>query len=444
MDNKNKHNDNLNNLQEDKQTTVEIERQEDTQQADTTNATSQEQSNTDKTSTADKKTKLDEQLDAFANSNVAVPKKKKFSWVGMLFLFIIIGVGIWLMVQQASTIGAGEIQSIDSILANLDWKYVAITLAIFVAVIILDSMKYGIVTKTVKNKANTITSTKVSLIGRYYDNITPFASGGQPMQIYYLHKKGYTGGEASAVILIKYFANMFAWLAICFWLMILNRGALDQYVQDGATKQLFLVAGWIGWAVNALVPVMIVLFVVFPKLTQKMVGFFVSLGCKMRFVKDKERAMKRAERGVTEFRTGFAIMSKKPFNFLLLMFVCVLEPFLSMTLPYFVLMSMSNGAVEASAATMFGIMTLNVFATLSVAVIPTPGNSGFVENSVLLAFSNVAQTVAFWVVFVWRLLTYYIYILVGVIINIIDIIRAAIRAKRQEKNWIKEHKGKNE
>ena len=50
---------------------------------------------------------------------------------------------------------------------------------------------------------------KVAFIGKFYDNVTPFATGGQPMQIYYLNKKGLTGGTSSAVIMIKYFAWMF-------------------------------------------------------------------------------------------------------------------------------------------------------------------------------------------------------------------------------------------
>ena len=76
-------------------------------------------------------------------------------------------------------------------------------------------------------------------------------------------------------------------------------------------------------------------------------------------------------------------------------------------------------------------MTLNVYATMSVAIIPTPGNSGFAENAVLLAFANIASTVAFWVVFVWRFFTYYIYILIGMALTLFDVIRKAVRRRKK-------------
>lgn len=390
-----------------------------------------EQSTSGKEQSSRKKKTIDPSaVEMLENTTVVEPKKRKYAWVGSVLLLALIAFGIYIMVQLAMTVGEGEIQSLGSIIKNANWTFVAIAVGMLLAAIVADSLKYAVITDTVIGKANLLTSTKVAMLGRYYDNITPFSSGGQPMQIYYLHKKGYSAGQSSAIVLIKYFVNMFCWMLICILLMATHSGALNQYVTNEATRKLFLVAGWVGVAVNSAAPVMIILFVIFPRLTTKLVSACIWLLNKMRIVKDKEKTMNKARRAVDEFRLAFKIMSQNPWKFFLLICLCILEPLISMSLPYVVMVAL-GGTTDISWVTLFAVMTLNVYATMSVAIIPTPGNSGFAENAVLLAFANIASTVAFWVVFVWRFFTYYIYILIGMALTLFDVIRKAVRRRKK-------------
>lgn len=390
-----------------------------------------QQPTSDKEESSRKKKSIDPStVEILENVTVVEPKKKKYGWVGSVLLLALIAFGIYIMVQLAMTIGEGEIQSLDSIIQNANWTFVAIAVGMLLLAIVADSLKYAVITDTVIGKANLLTSTKVAMLGRYYDNITPFASGGQPMQIYYLHKKGYSAGQSTAIVFIKYFVNMLCWMFICILLMATQSGALNQYVTNEATRKLFLVAGWIGVAVNSAVPVMIILFVIFPRLTTKVVSACIWLLNKMRIVKDKEKTMNKARRAVDEFCLAFKIMSQNPWKFFLLICLCILEPLISMSLPYVVMVAL-GGTTDISWVTLLAVMTLNVYATMSVAIIPTPGNSGFAENAVLLAFANIASTVAFWVVFVWRFFTYYIYILIGMALTFFDVIRKAVRRRKK-------------
>lgn len=60
----------------------------------------------------------------------------------------------------------------------------------------------------------------ISLMGFYYSNITPGASGGQPMQIYYMNKKGVPIGIGTSGISMKFIANqlMTVLMASALWL----------------------------------------------------------------------------------------------------------------------------------------------------------------------------------------------------------------------------------
>ena len=45
---------------------------------------------------------------------------------------------------------------------------------------------------------------KVTMIGQYFNSITPFASGGQPMQLYALTKQGLGAGKSGSALMIKF------------------------------------------------------------------------------------------------------------------------------------------------------------------------------------------------------------------------------------------------
>ena len=79
----------------------------------------------------------------------------------------------------------------------------------------------------------------------------------------------------------------------------------------------------------------------------------------------------------------------------------------------------------------FTVMALNVFATFGVSFIPTPGNSGVIEGMGVLAFSAAAGTALAWSVLFWRFSVYYIYILIGIVITIVDLFRKNIGAKKR-------------
>lgn len=360
-------------------------------------------------------------------------KNKKYSWILNIFLLVMIVVGIVLMVLVTVDM-MDEIDSFESVIKNINIEYAIYALLAFLLIIIFDIFRYHIVAMSVVKKPKLLVSTKTAFIGRYYDNITPFSTGGQPMQIYYLHKKGCSGGQSSSIIVIKYFASMFAWLIVSFCFMVFNRQALGTVPES--TAKLFGWAAWVGWGFTALLPTFIILFVLAPKLTNKIVVGIITLGYKMKIVKDKEGVLNKAYKIVDDFRTSFKFMAKKPLKFIMLMLVCVLEQLAIYALPFFIMTALASNTVAFNFETLFLVMTLNYYAAFSVVIIPTPGNSGFVEMAVLVAFSGVLpDATVFWVVFLWRFFAYYIFIIIGLIISVVDVARNfSKRNKRKRLN----------
>jgi len=378
-----------------------------------------------------KKIAAEEALKKLEDRVIEPPKKKKFSWLGSVFLLAVIALGIYFMLRIIWDMN-GEVTSVSALVASSDWRFALITLAVLLTILICDCLKYAVVMKTTTGKLNLRSSMKVAFLGKFYDNVTPFAAGGQPMQIYYLHKKGYSGGVSGAVVMIKYFAQMFCWTIVSLLLMACNTGVLSN-LGDRAWETVIMVGAWIGLVINMLLPVMIVLFALLPRFARAVVGFFVKTGNKIKIVKDREKTMARAEKVVADFHAGFVIMSHKPLQFIMLLLLCFTDVVLTFAFPYFIMRTFSALPEDSGFTVMLSVMALNVYAAQSVTVVPTPGNAGAMEGVVTKAFSAIAESALFWVVFVWRFAVYYIYIVIGLGLTVFEFIRGIVRASRRKR-----------
>ena len=358
------------------------------------------------------------------------PRKKSQLW-GNVFFVVSIVLSLYLIYDLSQKAGSGNEKTFTEVWAGVNVKYLLLSVVTLVAMMALDSLKYFVIMRATKLGARYKTALAVGLLGKYYDYITPFSSGGQPMQIYYLHKKGIGGGESSAVIFIKFAFNMAMWLTLCFCLMVFNKQALLHYVTDSTQLKIFQIGGWVGFAVNCALPLLIVSCVLLPKMTWAITRWVLRVGSKLKIVKNKDEVYSRAKNAVDAFVKAFVSMVKKPLHSIALALLCIAEPLLGMILPYFVVVALGGNAVVPSTELMFAIMTLNVYVQMSVTVVPTPGNSGAMESAFMMTLVSVSEGVLFWTVFSWRFLSYYSYIIIGLGITIYHLIKNNRKKKIQ-------------
>ena len=370
---------------------------------------------------------LDEELSK-QEVEVQEPKKKKYGWVGMILLLAVIGLGIYLMFKITEILPGGGIKEIGPVIANMDYRYFLISIALAIAIPLLIVVEYSLVDHAIRRKINPKATTKMTFVGKYYDYITPFSTGGQPMQIHTLHKHKYDGATASAIVLIRYSVNMVCWLTVGLTLMIAGFSVLNIIEVDGS-KSFLLIAGIIGICLNLLLPLSVLIFVVFPKFANGSTKLFIKIGAKLHIFKDPVKSYEKAYKTVHDFRMCFKTIAKRPGHFILLILVSIMEYCVTFALPFFVIMSLK----QIEWAQLWDVSVLNVFSTFAVSFIPTPGNAGGMEISSALAFQAVASDVSVYAVLIWRFFTYYIYILIGIFITVYDIIKKAIRSLHQKR-----------
>lgn len=359
---------------------------------------------------------------------IEAPKKRKYGWVGKICLLGVIALGIYLMFKITELLPGGGVKEIGSVFATMNYKYLAISIAFAVLIPVLVMVEYGIVNHAITRKINPKAIAKTTFVGKYYDFITPFSTGGQPVQIYTLHKHGYDGATSSAIVLIRYAINIICWLLVGLVLMIAGFGVLSSITNAGS-KTFLIVAGIIGICLNLLLPLSVLTFVLFPKFANGSTKLIIKIGAKLHIVKDPAKTYKKAQKSVYDFRMCFRTIAKEPVHFILLILVSLIEYLITFALPFFVIMSLK----DIEWAKIFDVSVLNVYSTFAVSFIPTPGNAGGMEISSALAFQAVAAEVSVYAVLIWRFFTYYIYILIGIFISIYDIIKNFMRSARNSR-----------
>ena len=361
-------------------------------------------------------------------SEVAPPQKKKRKWIWNIVLVVILALGLYSLFGIAGEVTKGDGLTFSEAMSNINALGAVMLVCVVLLIMIVDCLKFCFVNKAVIGRMRPAVAIKTSFIGRFYDGITPFSTGGQPLQIYYMTTKGINVSDSSAIALIRYFGSIFgfAFIGAVFMILGVVFGVLDGV--SGGT--LLLVAGWVGLAVNLILPVFILFFVFFPRLASKCTALFINIGVKLHIVKNREKVMAKALKIVDDFVSSFKIIVKRPLLLILFLICCFAENFLTFSVPYFVM-----NALSCNLDGMFiAVMSLNIFAIFGVSFIPTPGNSGVVEGMGVLAFSLAAGAALAWAVLFWRFAVYYIYIFIGIGITIFDLIAKNIKSKKKVKN----------
>ena len=353
------------------------------------------------------------------------------SWlIKTVLMLALIAVSIVLMFSIGNYVTGGEHERVNFIqfLKLLDYRRFALLLAVLLLYLAVESAKYAYLLKVSTGKFRWRVSIKTMFLGKYYDGITPLSMGGQAFQIVYLHKKDVPGGVASAIPLIRYIVTSLVITVLSIVFLILT----PHHVPGSIASKTMLVLAAVSLALNGSIPLIILLFTIFPKKMMRLVVGAVGLLSRMHIVKHKYAATKKCVNGLLEYSGAMKLFAKKFLQCLPLVLLCVIETLLNYAIPFFVVLAVGQD-VEPTFELLMQILCLSTLTRYTALLIPTPGNTGAMEATGSLIFSTVTsiQPMLGWVVLVWRFFTYYIYILSGIGISIFEVIRDAVRQKRR-------------
>lgn len=261
----------------------------------------------------------------------------------------------------------------------------------------------------------------IALLGLYYADVTPGASGGQPMQVYYLKKKNVPVGISSSALTVKYF---------CFTLMLILLGAGAWIWQrEYVSLQLngihwFLLAGFV---FNIFSILLVLLLAINKHLVRLLINLLVKLGHKLHMVKDVEQSMHKWDGTIASFHGSVTLIRSRPKEMMVLFFLSGLQVLVLMTITVCV-----YHAFSTTGTSFVELMTMALLLYISAAYTPLPGGSGAQEGGFVLYYQGIfpASTI-FIAMLIWRFFTFYLNLLGGASSTIIQSARSYLHERRE-------------
>lgn len=248
---------------------------------------------------------------------------------------------------------------------------------------------------------------KTVMVGMFFSSVTPFATGGQPAQIYMLKRMGIDGGTGTSIIILKSVFYQTSIMVMCTTLYFVNRQFLVMNIPQ------FNVLFAIGLSANILLLSVYGLFLFNSKAAEKAVWYFLKLMSFFKFIKNPKERMEGLHDSLGRFKTGVKILIKRKAYIAGAFLMQALQQFFLFCVPIFMLRAIEGSFVSVYGG-VFDIFVCTAMVAMIAALVPTPGTSGGAEGlSLLLIAPFFYNSPKMSVVLVWRLLTYYANVVVG-------------------------------
>jgi uncharacterized protein (TIRG00374 family) len=263
-----------------------------------------------------------------------------------------------------------------------------------------DALRLSLVTGAWQKRISLRDALTVVLSTHFLAGVTPSNTGGGAAEIYLLHRLGFGWGEASSLSLSCGLLYQAGFLV----LFLLAPASVPFSVFSKTILVVFLAYG-VGFTL---------FFIlsqnqkVFPKITTWVVRFPKRYF--PRYARYEEKAVVQAVQDfLGELRSGFRlIFFQKPQYFLLNIAFYTLHFFLLFSVTAFLIRSLGL------ALPLFEVVKLQVPTFFLFRLTPTPGGSGGIELSLASTFAPfLGENYAGTLVFLWRILTYYLILVVG-------------------------------
>ena len=326
------------------------------------------------------------------------PKKRKLYLILTILLNIAV-VGFFIVKEIIAN--RNEPRSIS--LSDLSPYFLVFGALCFCVAMWTEYVKYKKMIMTSAGKYDPRGVFHVAMLGKYTDNVTPFGAGGQPFQIHYLHKRGYSSGTSGAVPVAGFLSQQIAFIIIAIVVFIANGR-----VVSGRPEM--LVAPYVGLVFYMVIPAAIILFAFLPKAFNAIVGGVLRLLQKMHIIKSAAEKSESVNAVMNEYVTSIREMNKRPFFTMKLIFISLIYQMAILSIPFFMIRAFGGSG------SWWDIFSMTVFIYAAITIIPTPGNSVAAEVSFSLVFSSLSGGLLFWAMILWRAFVYYSWIIIGVIV----------------------------
>lgn len=275
------------------------------------------------------------------------------------------------------------------------------------------------------NKCSIWRCIKYSFIGFFYSGITPSATGGQPVQLYYMKRDGYKTSDSSVILMTVALAYKLVLVLIGVCLFFLWYRHLKYFMKD------YIILYFVGLFLNFIVVLAIFVAMRFPNILIRIAYAFEKGMIRMRIWNVDSERKERIQYFVQSYDHTVKFMVEYKRKLLVLFIMTMLQRCSLFLLTYIV-----YRGFHLSGSSMFSIMFLQAAVCISVDMLPVPGAQGITELVYQTVFVNIfTKTYLFPSMLIIRGINFYFLLFVcGVVTGLTILKNKHIKVVKFKKN----------
>ncbi len=322
----------------------------------------------------------------------------------LVIFILIIGITFYILLKDQ------DLLHIVNILSSVKIQFVLIGIAGMSIYVICEAINIGRTLKSLNEKSNFIQNIKYALIGFFFSSVTPAASGGQPMQIYYMHKDKIAISNSTVTLLINLTSMQIITISFALISLIFNYSYLN-----GVLITFFI----IGILLNLSALILLLIGIFSKKMTNGLINIAIKV---MKFFKIKniEAKKEKLQKELTKYQDNADYIKGNK--------RLILKTILTTLIQFTAYYSITYWTYRALGFSQFNIMqiiTMQSVLYATVSGIPSPGAVGVTEGAFIEIFKSVyPQEMMSSAVLLNRGINFYFLVIVSGIVTIINHIRS--------------------
>jgi hypothetical protein len=201
------------------------------------------------------------------------------------------------------------------------------------------------------------------MIGQLFNNITPFASGGQPMQAYELTKTGKRVSDSLSIMAIKFIISQSALVISTLVIVFIEFDFFIQLMRN------YLWIAIVGFSVNIIAILVVILAGIKKKLITSITTPIVKFLGKIHILKHPDRTLEKLDKSIDNFGAQFKFMKSEKRMVAKMFIVAVIQSFAYYSITYMVYRAFGNSGIS-----FLQIIPAQAFLLLIMTFVPTPGS----------------------------------------------------------------------
>lgn len=286
---------------------------------------------------------------------------------------------------------------------NMNPIYFILAILILCLYRFISSIVYYNVVKINKEEISLLKCFQISFMTLFFNGVTPFSGGGQPMEIYYLHKEDISITKATNITLQNFIIYQISLVTVGILALTYNN-IYNLFPNDNFIKKLVV----LGFTVNLLVLIFSFILSFGKKLQNFITNKLIRFLAKINIIKEEDKIQDRISNYLNNFHKNAVRLKKNKKIVIYLIILNIMGLSILYSMPYILAkgMNINISLMDGIAATAY-TMIIGSF-------VPIPGGTGGIEYGFIFFYSYLIKgNVVNALMLVWRFISYYLGMIFG-------------------------------